>query len=315
MARIIGFEGLSSRSNFGGSKLNSAGEGHCPVSRALITKINFCLMGWGEDRYFASVSTLAVVGDHVLRHGRPVRRLAAVTLAAVWLALQPASWTRTTRLVLARQIFYSGVQALWFTMGLGLFTGLGVVMQAEFWMSRLGQSELLGPFLVIVIIREFGPLLVNLMVIGRSGTAIAIELGGMTVRNEVKVLDAQGLDPMVYLIMPRVIGMAISVFCLTMFFAVISLASGYVCGLLFGVVSRYPELFLTSVAKGISAPDIANLLVKTLFPGLLVGVICCLEGLGVRYATEIPQASTRSVVRSNAALFVVCALMSILTYL
>jgi phospholipid/cholesterol/gamma-HCH transport system permease protein len=246
---------------------------------------------------------------------RALRNLAAVAISAVWLGMRPGSWPRTVRTVLARQIFFTGVQAVLFMTGLAVFVGLGVVVQAQFWMARLGQSELLGPFLVIVIVREIGPLLVNLVVIGRSGTAMATELGSMSIRNEVKVLDAQGLDPMIYLVMPRILGTAISVFCLAVLFAVVSLGSGYFCGLLLGVGRGSVGLFLFSVMKSLTPADILNLLAKTLAPGLLVGAICCVEGLAVRYVTEVPQAATRCVVRANFTVFMICAVVSLLTYI
>jgi phospholipid/cholesterol/gamma-HCH transport system permease protein len=260
------------------------------------------------------MSFLAPIGDYALGKLRPIRHLVAVASSVVALAVQPRSWPRSVRRVLGRQIFFTGVQGLGFILALAFFVGLGLVTQAQFWMSRLGTSEFLGPFLVTVIFREIGPLLVSLVIIGRSGTAIATELGGMVVRQEVKVLDAQGLDPMVYLVMPRVIGLAISVFALTMFFALASLASGYFFARLMGIAPGSVELFLSSILNGLTPTDIINLLAKTLPSGLMIGAICCMEGLGVTYVTEIPQSATRTVVRANTAVFVIYAAVSFATY-
>lgn len=138
----------------------------------------------------------------------------------------------------------------------------------------------------------------------------------MNINGEVRVLDSMGLDPFVYLALPRVLGVALSVFCLTLVFIVVSFAGGYVCGLLVGANAGDPTLFLTSVFKAIRPVDVISLLAKTFVPGLLTGAVCCVEGLSVRQAfTEVPQAASRAVVRSITMLFVTSALISVITFL
>jgi phospholipid/cholesterol/gamma-HCH transport system permease protein len=160
-----------------------------------------------------------------------------------------------------------------------------------------------------------GPLLVNFIVIGRSATAMAAELAGMRVRNEVDVLDAQGLDPLLYLVMPRSIAMALSVFCLTWLFVLVSFGSGYLCGAFLGTGPGDPTVFVRSVLQGVEPGDFVNLLAKTLIPGLLTGVITSIEGLSIEgVATDIPVAVTRSVTRSNMALLLVSVTVSVLSY-
>ena len=256
------------------------------------------------------------IGRATLAQGRVTIRLFAVTWAVLCLAVQPRYWSRTVRAVFARQILFTGVEALKFVSLVAFITGIGVVVQAQLWLGKTGQSALLGPILVMVIIREMAPLLVNFIVIGRSGNAIATELASMKVNGEIRVLEAQGLDMLVYLAVPRVLGMAVSVFCLTLAFIVVSFASGYFCGILTGVGTADPGLFIASILKDVHLPDLFNLLAKTLIPGMLTSVICILEGLSVQRAiTEIPQAATRAVVRSIAALFIVSVIVSILSYM
>jgi phospholipid/cholesterol/gamma-HCH transport system permease protein len=218
--------------------------------------------------------------------------------------------------VLARQIVFTGYDAIGFVAVVGLLTGISVVVQAQVWMGRLGQAELLGPMLVTVIAREVGPLFVNFIVIGRSATAMAAELAGMKVRHEVDVLDAQGLDPLVYILMPRAVAMAVCVFGLAILFVVFSFGSGYLCGAFMGTGPGDPSIFFRSVIGGLTSHDFYNILAKTLIPGLLTAVIAANEGLSVEgVATDIPQAVTRTVVRSNLAVLVVSVIVSVLTYL
>lgn len=259
---------------------------------------------------------LGSLGRRMLAKMSTVSSLIAVTWAVLRVTPTRRVWVRTVRDVLARQVLFTGFEAVRFVAVVALMVGISVVVQTQVWLNRVGQSGLLGPVLVLVVVREVGPLLANFIVIGRSGTAIATELGNMRVNGEVRALDAQGLDPFVYLVVPRVLGVALSVFCLTVVFIAVSFISGYLFGLLLGAGDGSPSLFLNSVVQGVTPSDVHNLLAKTWIPGLLTGAICCVEGLGVSEAvTQVPQAATRAVVRSITALFVVSALVSLLTYL
>lgn len=262
------------------------------------------------------MSFLGHIGAGWVERGRTWRRFVAVLWGVLITACWPRYWPRTTRNVFARQLLFTAVEARNFIALVAFMVGLSVVVQSQYWLSKIGQSELLGPVLVMVVIRELGPLLVNFIIIGRSGTAMAIEMGNMKLSGEVRALDAQGLDPFTYLILPRVVGAAVSVFCLTIIFIVVSFFSGYVCGTLIGANTGNPHLFIKSIFGAVQQADVFNVLVKTIVSGAMTGVICCTEGLGVGTAmTEVPQAATRAVVRSTAALFVISALVSLMTYL
>jgi len=259
---------------------------------------------------------LARLGQRWRTAVRRPRDVAAVLLATARTGWRPGQWPAPAREVLARQVLFTGIESLRFILLAGLAVGLAVVLQAKVWLDKFGQSDMVGPLLVAVIIREIGPLLVNFIVIGRSGTAIASELSMMRVRGEVDLLDAQGIDPFLYLARPRVLGVGLAVFGLTVCFIPAALFSGYLAGRLLGLPVGPLDLFAQSVFRAVSPADIFNLLAKTWLPGMATGALCCLEGLSVRGAfTEVPQAATRGVVQSVGALFLIFALVSVLTYL
>lgn len=256
------------------------------------------------------------LGARVLGSVRGTVHTAAVSAELLRRALRPSGWPRTTRNVLARQILFTGVDAVGIVALLGLLVGVSVVLQAQVWLSRLGQTAAVGPILAAVLIREMGPLLVNFIVIGRSGTAISSELSAMRVNGEIRVLEAQGLDPLAYLLLPRAVGMAASVFGLTVLFIFVAFAGGFGSGWLLGADVGPPALFVEGIARAVRPVDFGNLLAKTLIPGFLTGIICSIEGLSVRgAATEIPQAATRGVVRSVQVLFLSSVIISLVTYL
>lgn len=262
------------------------------------------------------MSALEKIGSETTGFARRVGYTSAVCGSLLGLLFRPSAWPRTTRNVLARQILFTGFEAIGFVSVLALLIGVSVVLQVQVWLTTLGQAAAVGPILVAVVIREAGPLLVNLLVIGRSGTAISSELSSMRVNGEIRVLESQGLDPLAYLLLPRAAGVAISIFCLTILFQAFSLAGGYLSGWMLGLPVGPPSVFADSVARAIAPVDVMNLLAKTFIPGFLTGVICSTEGLSVRGAvTEIPQAATRGVVRSVRALFISSVLISLVTYL
>lgn len=255
------------------------------------------------------------IGERTITRGRTTAHLFALFGSVLALATSRSAWPRTTRNVFMRQVLFTGVEALKFVSLVAAITGLSVVIQAQIWLGKTGQSQMLGAILVIVIIRELAPLLVNFIIIGRSGAAIAVELANMKVLGEIQVLEAQGIDPLLYLIIPRVLALALCVFCLTIWFIVVSFGSGYLYGILAGVGAGAPNLFITSILRAAHLPDVFSLLAKTFLPGMFTAIICATEGIGVGAAiTEVPQAATRAVVGSIGALFIISAIVSILTY-
>lgn len=258
---------------------------------------------------------LEQVGASLIEWWRRGSYLAGVLCAVAVLAVQPRTWTRDVRTVLARQILFSGVDSLWFTMRISAAVGVIVIVQGELWLGAIGQSEQLGTLLLRVVVRELAPLLVNLIVIVRSGTAISAELANMRLAGEIDVLDSQGIDPMPYLVVPRVLALSVSAFGLSLVFIVVSFVSGYVMCALLGVATGTIETFLDNVINATTWSDVGFFLPKTLLTGLLIGVMCANEGLNIRGAvTEVPQIVGRSAIRSLTVVFVIAAMLSLIVY-
>jgi phospholipid/cholesterol/gamma-HCH transport system permease protein len=231
-------------------------------------------------------------------------------------ALFPRYWTSLARNNVARQIMAVGVEPLGFVSAVGVLVGISVVVQFSFWTGEAGQSQLLGPLLVAVVARELGPVLINLVVIVRSGAAMTTELGILKMNGEVCALDAMGKDPFLHLCVPRVLGVAVSTFCLTIVFVLVALVSGYWFAAAMGKGSGDLLLFADAVARAVHPKDVVNLVAKSALPALFAGACCCIGGLGVSVSVgEIPQAAQRALTRSIAGLFVISAVVSLLTYL
>ena len=237
----------------------------------------------------------------------------AVIWAALSLILRSSTWRPSVRNVLVRQIFFTGLGALPVIAVAGLTVGISVVAQAGVWLDRVDQSALFGPMVTTVVIQNLAPLLVNFFIIGRSGTAITTELANMLVNGEIKVLDSQGVDPFLYLVVPRVIGMAISVLCLTIVFIAVALLGGWLFGLILDIHALRNTPFTEAILLSIEPLEMLSLLAKILIPSLVTGAVCCVWGLSIQpVITAVPQAGTQAVVQSMGALFIISVLISLL---
>jgi phospholipid/cholesterol/gamma-HCH transport system permease protein len=255
------------------------------------------------------------LGEGVWSQWDEVRHAAAVIGTVFCVCVRPRGWVRTVFKAFTRQVQVIGVEPLWFVGTVAVFVGMSVVVQLTFWTGEAGQSQLLGPLLVAVVARELGPVLINLIVIVRSGSAMTTELGVLKINGDVRTLEGQGSDPFLQLVMPRVLGMAASTFCLTIVFIVVAFASGFLFAAWMGKGSRDLLLFADTLSSAVQPKDIFNILAKSIVPALFASASCCIGGLGVGSVAEIPTATQRALTRSVAGLFVISAVVSLLTYL
>jgi phospholipid/cholesterol/gamma-HCH transport system permease protein len=245
-----------------------------------------------------------------------LRHAAAVIGTALYVCVQPRYWVHTVRGEFVRQVVAIGVESVGLVCSLAVFVGITVVVQLAFWVREAGQSQLLGPLLVAVVARELSPVLVSIVVIVRSGSVMATELGIMKIDGRVDALDARGISPFIYLVMPRILAAAVSTCCLTVVFILAAFASGYLFGAIVGKGSRDFLLLADTISRAVRPTDVLAILSKSLVPALFAGASCCIGGLGVGESlAEVPQATQRALVRSIVGLFVISIGVSFLTYL
>jgi phospholipid/cholesterol/gamma-HCH transport system permease protein len=259
---------------------------------------------------------LGGMGEMAWAQWDEVRHVAAVIATVFCVGIDPRYWARTARNKFARQVLAIGIEPLWFVSGMAVLVGISVVVQLTFWADQAGQSQLVGPLLVTVVARELGPVLINLVVIVRSGSAMITELGVLKINGEIPKLEAEGIDPFSFLVLPRILGMAVSTFCLTIVFILVAFASGYAFAAWTGKGSRDLFLFTDTLSRAIQPKDVFNVVAKSTLPALFAGASCCIGGLSVgRSVSGIPPATQRALTRSVAGLFVISAAVSLLTYL
>lgn len=229
---------------------------------------------------------------------------------AVCLLSSPSLGSPAIRSVFLKQIYFTGLEATRIIVLVALILGTVIVSQV-LGLAGSGSGSLTGKVLVWVVFLELGPLLTAMIVIARSGTAIAAELGAMKINGEIRSLELMGIPPERYLLLPRIVGVCLSVMLLTVYFVLTAFAGGF---LIVSLGRHVPyDQFIQGIMASLGLREVAMLLAKGGAFGLVIPAICCNVGISVgTSATEIPQAATRAVITS---LFAVFLLDGLITYL
>jgi len=214
--------------------------------------------------------------------------------------------------LLLREISRAGLQLLPMFLFISAALGLLVIGQSVSWLTRVGAINYLGIIMVIVVVRELGPLSAALIVLARIGTANVVELGTARALGEVEALEALGIDPVHYLVMPRVLGMAIGIFALTVYLIIGALGSGYLWAFLQNVPLR-PSEYFRQLTGALNWLDFALLAIKTCAFGFLIAVVTCYHGLAQPLRLEeVSFATVRAGAQSVIGCIVVDALFIII---
>ncbi|MBI5047680.1 MAG: ABC transporter permease [Deltaproteobacteria bacterium] len=225
-----------------------------------------------------------------------------------------ATGRRAISSIIYKQVYFTGIEAFSIISWIAAILGIIIVTQVISILPFFGGERLIGKILVWVVIRELGPVFAGIIVIARSGTAMAAELGSMQVNNEITALEAMGIDPKRYLVAPRVIGTAISALVLTFYFEVIAILGGY---LLAGFGKRITfGVYVASVLETMGFMDIIASLLKSVVFGLIIGAVATLHGLRVgKSITQIPQQTTKAVISSLFLVFVVDGIITAMFFM
>jgi phospholipid/cholesterol/gamma-HCH transport system permease protein len=162
--------------------------------------------------------------------------------------------------------------------------------------------------MVIVIVRELGPLMAAFLVLARVGTAHVIELGTARATGEIEALETLGIDPVHYLIVPRVIGMAVGIFSLTVYLIIGALASGYLCAFLQDVPLT-PGDYFKQITESLGWMDFVLLALKTMTFGFFIAIVTCYHGLAQPLRlSDVSRVAVRAVTQGIVVCVVIDAL-------
>jgi phospholipid/cholesterol/gamma-HCH transport system permease protein len=194
------------------------------------------------------------------------------------------------------QVWRAGVRLLPMVSVIAAALGLVIVGQTVALLTQVGAQEYIGMVMVTVVMRELGPLLTAVLVMARAGTTNVVELGTARALGEVEALESMGIDTVHCLVMPRVIGLGVSVFCLATYLMVITFG----CGWLFAFVQDVPitmGTYFSQLGAAMKWQDFLLFALKTASFGIIIAVVNCYHGLARPLRVEeLSEVTGRAVV-------------------
>lgn len=251
---------------------------------------------------------LSSLGTVALSISRETGRMMLLLLEAVgWLFRPPWRWR-----LFFKQMEFIGVNSVFVVALTSLFTGMVLALQTYYAFRMFSAETLVGATVALSMTRELGPVITALMVTGRAGSAIAAEIGTMRVTEQVDALSVMAINPVQYLVLPRIMAGVIMVPLLTALSDFIGVVGGYLVGVkLLGI---HGGIFMNKIYEYVELSDIYNGLIKAACFGLILTLVGCYKGFYTRGGAEgVGRATTQAVVLSSVLIltfdYVLTALM------
>ncbi len=211
------------------------------------------------------------------------------------------------------QMSHLGVDSLSIVCLTLLFTGVVFTLQTADQFIRFGAQSTVGGIISIAIGRELGPVLVGVVCAGRVGAAITAEISTMKVTEQIDALRVMAVNPVNYLIVPRMIACMLVVPMLTMFGDIIGVLGGWLTAVYYSGISS--DIFWSSVNRFTDAFDLTGGMIKAVFFGNVIAVLGCYYGLHSPDGAEgVGKATTKTVVTSIIVIFILNALLTFILY-
>ncbi|BCR05630.1 ABC transporter permease [Desulfuromonas versatilis] len=210
---------------------------------------------------------------------------------------------------IVRQVQFIGAKSVFVILFTGAFTGMVLGLQGYYTLSKFGSEGLLGSAVALSLIRELGPVVAALMVIGRAGSAICAEIGIMRNSEQIDALECMAVDPFKYLMAPKLVAGVISMPLLTFIFDVVGILGGYLIGVL--LLGASEGNYFQNMYTSVEWADIRMGVVKSLVFGLLLVWIAAAKGYNLHLernggfgAEGVSRTTTDAVVLSSVSVLV-----------
>ena len=212
-----------------------------------------------------------------------------------------------------RQMYKLGVQSLPIVTLTILFTGMVLAVQTAKEFVRFGAAASVGGVVAIAMARELVPVLTGVVVAGRVGAAIAAEIGSMKVTEQIDALRVMAVNPVRYLVVPRVWACLLMLPILVIYGNILGSMGGYFVATSYAKISGYT--YLNSIKIFMEFYDLFGGMIKSMFFGVIIAIVGCFRGMNAQQGAEgVGVATTASVVLSIILIFVFNYFLSLLLY-
>jgi phospholipid/cholesterol/gamma-HCH transport system permease protein len=185
---------------------------------------------------------------------------------------------------LLNQMYYIGASSSLIVILVGLFTGMVLGLQLFYTLVKFGSAGALGSAISLTLVREMGPVLTAIMIAARAGSGMAAEIGILRISEQIDALYTMGVNPVRYLISPRIAASIISFPLLTAFFDLIGIIGGYLTGVL--LLGTNGGTYFYRVQSSLNIVDVRGGFIKALVFGAIVSCICCFQGYFCHMRTD-----------------------------
>ncbi len=191
----------------------------------------------------------------------------------------------------------SGVRSLPILLLINFLVGVILAMQSAYQLKKFGMTDLVSGLVAITVCREIGPLITAIIISARVGAAITAELGTMVVGEEIMALQTMALRPVPFLVVPRLIALALMLPCVTVIADFIGMFGGFCVGVF--NLDQSAWMYINGTINNLTLTDVYTGLAKSVGFGIVIALVSCHEGLSVEGGAEgVGRATTRSVVYS-----------------
>lgn len=209
------------------------------------------------------------------------------------------------------QVYFIGMKSVFVICLTGAFTGMVLGIQGYYTLVKFGSEGLLGAAVALSLIREMGPVMTAIMVIARAGSSMAAELGIMRISEQIDALETMDINPIRFLVSPRIAASLISFPLLTALFDVVGIIGGYLTGsLLLGI---NPGVYFSRVESSVLMADVTGGFIKSIVFAAVVATICCFQGFFTHTRAEGFGAKGVSL-STTSAVVISCVLILIVDY-
>jgi len=231
----------------------------------------------------------------------------------LWLWRWAMRRTRLGRPAIVSQIVRIGVRSIFIISLVSGSVGLILVLQMAPPLETWGQQELVANITGVAVLRELGPLIAAIVLTGFAGAAIAAEIGTMVVGEEIEALEAHALNPVRFLVVPRVLASVVSMACLAVIADVVAVTSGMLTASI--ALGMPTDQYIANTLDQVKQVDFITGVGKAFVFGLLIGLIACTNGLRVSGgAAGVGRATTGTVVQSVVAIILADLIFTAIFY-
>ena len=215
--------------------------------------------------------------------------------------------------LIVQQLYHIGARSAVIVMMVALFTGMVLGLQLYYTLVKLGSEGALGSVVALSLVRELGPVLAAIMITARAGSSMATEIGIQRISEQIDALDTMGIDPLRYLVSPRIAAAIVSFPLLTAMYDLVGIGGGYISAV--ALLGLNAGAYFDGVKTSVDIEDIMGGVIKSIAFAVIVSTICCFQGYFTHMRTDESHGAKAVGLSTTSAVVLSCVLILVADYI